>query len=236
MNRRIHLLLLLFFLTCPLRGQLRFTLATDKGIYAPGDSIHVTITAHNNGPVPDTLNFSTSCQASYRIDTLDFMHHDSIQIMCMMAFTHRFIQPYDSTQWTFCDFSGRRLGAGRHGVVGLVANLPDGWQSDTLWITVESPSGVGIGPLLPSMLTLRQNYPNPFNPVTTIEFALPAPLSLRLQIVNLLGEVVSTVAEGEFQPGLHRASWDGTHNAGGVYFYRLRAGGMEMTRKLLLLR
>ncbi len=84
----------------------------------------------------------------------------------------------------------------------------------------------------PSSVTsyqLEQNYPNPFNPSTTIRFTLKEPGRVKLQIFNLRGEVVRTLANGEHKAGLHEKHWNGHDHTGnlvasGVYFYRLQIG------------
>jgi len=72
-------------------------------------------------------------------------------------------------------------------------------------------------------------YPNPFNPSTTIRFAVQAPMSVKLQIFNLRGELVRTLANGQFHRGLYERFWNGRDNTGnlsasGMYFYRLQIG------------
>ncbi len=72
-------------------------------------------------------------------------------------------------------------------------------------------------------------YPNPFNPSTTIRFNMKEPGRVKLQIFNLRGEVVRTLANGEHKAGLHEKHWNGHDHTGnlvasGVYFYRLQIG------------
>lgn len=74
-----------------------------------------------------------------------------------------------------------------------------------------------------------QVYPNPFNPSTTIRFAMKEPGRVKLQIFNLRGELVRTLANGEHKSGAHEKHWNGHDHAGnlvasGVYFYRLQIG------------
>lgn len=94
---------------------------------------------------------------------------------------------------------------------------------------------------LPNDVLLGQNYPNPFNPSTTMEYSLPVAGDVSLQVVNLLGQTVKTLV-GEWQPaGSYRISWDGTNESGaavasGVYFYRLVAGDIKQSRKMILAR
>jgi hypothetical protein len=88
---------------------------------------------------------------------------------------------------------------------------------------------------------LYQNYPNPFNPVTNISFTVPAKSHTNLSIYNIEGKLVKILMDGEFEGGVKTVVWNGTDERGnpvssGVYFYRLRAGGDVMTKKMVLLK
>jgi hypothetical protein len=106
-----------------------------------------------------------------------------------------------------------------------------------IWQTVspvtslsETPSGI------PIVLNLAQNYPNPFNPSTTIRYGLPQTSHVTLTIINALGQPVATLVEGEQLAGYHEARFDASGLSSGVYFYRLTAGSLVGTRKLLFLK
>lgn len=90
--------------------------------------------------------------------------------------------------------------------------------------------------LLPESYELKQNYPNPFNPATTISFDLPVASDVKLEIYNILGQLVSTVYEGRLSAGVHKYEWDGSTAASGVYLYRLTAGEYVESKKMLLLK
>jgi hypothetical protein len=89
---------------------------------------------------------------------------------------------------------------------------------------------------LPSQFELSQNYPNPFNPVTEIELALPCEADVTLVVYNVMGQKVTTLAEGRFEAGIHTLVWDATDYSSGVYFYRLEAGTFVETKKMVLLK
>jgi len=88
----------------------------------------------------------------------------------------------------------------------------------------------------PAALRLEPNYPNPFNPRTTFRFELSAPGYTELRLFNLRGEPVALPVAGHLAAGNHRIDFDGSELASGVYFYRLRSGGAEATRKMTLIR
>jgi len=101
-------------------------------------------------------------------------------------------------------------------------------------------TGAGPGNTLPESYVLEQNYPNPFNPSTTINFSLPVASNARLEIFNLLGQVVATPFDGMAEAGEHKIVWDGRNSSGvgvasGIYLYRLTAGNFVQTRKMTLI-
>ncbi len=104
--------------------------------------------------------------------------------------------------------------------------------------TFSSPVDVGDGShvLLPRDITLKQNYPNPFNPMTKITFSLPVKQHVRIDVYNILGQLVETVVDKEMDAGNHTILFDGSPFATGVYMYRLQAGETAITRKMLLIK
>jgi len=92
------------------------------------------------------------------------------------------------------------------------------------------------GAALPEGFTLRQNFPNPFNPSTLIEYAVPERTHVRILVFDILGREIHTVLDETAEPGLHTLEWNPEGVAGGVYFYRMEAGGFIITKKLVLLR
>jgi hypothetical protein len=92
----------------------------------------------------------------------------------------------------------------------------------------------------PEGFCLFQNYPNPFNPETIIRFTIPFVSEVTLSIYNILGEQVRTFHR-HYKAGTHTLMWDGKNSSGqdvvsGVYLYKLRAGGYQETKKMVLIR
>ncbi|MFN4112071.1 MAG: FlgD immunoglobulin-like domain containing protein [Ignavibacteria bacterium] len=88
---------------------------------------------------------------------------------------------------------------------------------------------------------LFQNFPNPFNPSTVIRFNLFKSENIKLQILNINGELIKTIFEKELPPGQHEVIWDGTDSqnrkvTSGVYFYRLISNENELTRKMIMIK
>jgi hypothetical protein len=94
---------------------------------------------------------------------------------------------------------------------------------------------------LPKTFELSQNYPNPFNPTTNIEFALPEPSHVNLNIYDANGRFVTNLSDQYYQAGFHTISWhgeaaDGREVSTGVYFYHLSANDFESYKKMVFLK
>jgi len=88
----------------------------------------------------------------------------------------------------------------------------------------------------PEDFILYQNYPNPFNPVTNITFFLPERSYVKLKVINILGETVSTLIADELQQGNHSVSFDGKNLSSGVYVILLESSRRMLSRKMMLLK
>ena len=89
---------------------------------------------------------------------------------------------------------------------------------------------------LPGSFRLEQNYPNPFNPSTTIAFSLPRSETVELVVYNLLGEAVVTLVDETLEAGAYEYDFRAGNLPSGVYFYSLKAGEFNQTRRMMLLK
>jgi serine protease AprX len=128
------------------------------------------------------------------------------------------------------------------------AGTGDGWYIDDVQVNFQ-PTYVEQEPAsVPQEFSLGQNYPNPFNPTTTIpftvhgsQFMVRSPVHTTLRVYNVRGQLVRTLVDQEMQPGKYSVMWDGKNQNGkdvssGVYLYRLSAGDVRITKKMLLLK
>jgi hypothetical protein len=111
-----------------------------------------------------------------------------------------------------------------------------GWtlEMSSHWLALN-----GIG--LPDVFALHNNYPNPFNPVTNITYDIPEVAQVTLDIYNVSGQKVRTLAQGQHEPGRYRIQWNATNDYGnplssGMYIYRIRAGDFVSVKKLILMK
>ncbi len=95
--------------------------------------------------------------------------------------------------------------------------------------------------IIPSEFVLQQNFPNPFNPSTQIFYSLSKTTEVELTIYNVKGQMVRTLVN-EFQTaGQKSIVWNGLNDhrsavSSGLYFFQLRAGTFQETKKMILMR
>ncbi len=104
--------------------------------------------------------------------------------------------------------------------------------------------------VVPETHTLDQNYPNPFNPSTSIRFGITEDALVSLDVYNLLGQHVASLADHTSRTaGYYVAVWDarsddGSPVASGIYVYHLRVTPLAspasapsvLTKKMLLIK
>jgi hypothetical protein len=90
----------------------------------------------------------------------------------------------------------------------------------------------------PPTPVLLQSYPNPVHGTATIRYLLPVGTNrVVLSVYNILGELVTVLERSDQAPaGPHELTWTPSHLPTGIYFYRLTAGSLTVTSKLVLLR
>lgn len=93
-----------------------------------------------------------------------------------------------------------------------------------------------------SKTEVLQNYPNPFNPETWIPYRLAEGSEVNIKVYSVTGQLIRTLDLGYKEAGLYiskeaAAYWDGVTETGdyvssGVYFYNIRAGNYNATKKM----
>ena len=131
-----------------------------------------------------------------------------------------------------------------------VLMTPAGYASPLELVDVYLNEGVtpqvkhGSVKILPNRTELLPNYPNPFNPETWIPYQLSQSAEVSISIYSISGRIVRHLELGRKEAGFYTsrsdaAYWDGRNQlwekvSSGVYFYHLKAGDFQATRKLLV--
>lgn len=128
----------------------------------------------------------------------------------------------------FADASGREEGMPR--------SQPTGWFSfPHAPEPASAPEGTPEGSRATRPAELHANFPNPFPTDTTFRFDLAYADAAELLVFDAQGRLVRTLFRGKAAAGRNEIVWDGRDEAGrdvasGVYYYRLRAAGLQYTR------
>ncbi|MCK4413196.1 MAG: T9SS type A sorting domain-containing protein [Candidatus Eisenbacteria sp.] len=109
------------------------------------------------------------------------------------------------------------------GIDGMMADVPE------------------TGRLIRETLYLESCAPNPFTSTADLRFVTTEPGPWRVDVFDVEGRQVATLARGIHDAGEFEVSWDGTGDDGkqlgsGLYFIIVDAGGHQVSRKLVLRR
>lgn len=113
--------------------------------------------------------------------------------------------------------------------------LKEVWRFDLNYLEAETSTNELLQSTV-SLFTLHQNYPNPFTGSTKISYELGESGSVKLEILNLLGQQITTLVHEMKNPGSYCLNWNAEGLNPGVYFCRLKMGDSEKVIKLLILR
>jgi len=119
----------------------------------------------------------------------------------------------------------------------------------TYWYRLAATSGsrrLTFGPIEATAGEVIRDFalgwplPNPTSGATRLDFAVPRASRVSLGLYDMQGRRVATLVEGLVAAGRHQAVWNGTTGGrpapAGIYFLRLKAEGVDISRRLILTR
>jgi len=112
----------------------------------------------------------------------------------------------------------------------FISKLDSNLSGGVVGIGDEQPDG------LPERFALSQNYPNPFNPSTRISFTIAEAGFTSLKVYDVLGDEVATLVNEELIKGEYEVEFSGNGLTSGIYFYQLKAGSFNQTKKMLMIK
>ena len=68
------------------------------------------------------------------------------------------------------------------------------------------------------------------------EYTVGSPQYVTLKVYDVLGNEVATLVNEQKPAGSYTIEFDGSNLASGIYFYQLKAGDFNATKKLILLK
>ena len=121
-------------------------------------------------------------------------------------------------------------------ITAALAGTPGGGRLQT-----EFGASDEVVTVAPESFTLMQNNPNPFNMTTKITYEVPTlqqgTANIKLMVFNAQGQEVRTLVNERRSAGRYTVNWDGRYDSGdyvssGVYFYKMTADNVVITKKL----
>jgi hypothetical protein len=88
----------------------------------------------------------------------------------------------------------------------------------------------------PDKFVLEQNFPNPFNPSTRISYSIAEHSFITLKVYDILGNEIATLVNEEKPAGKYEIEFNANNFSSGIYFYRMTAGKLIETKKMILLK
>jgi len=118
---------------------------------------------------------------------------------------------------------------------------PDSTRADMGALYFDQSVGIELPPVMPREIMLHQNYPNPFNARTKISFSIGDQSDVTITVFDNLGRKVRSLIDSQLDSGDYTINWDGKSDTGkrlasGVYFYNLKTGRFEDSKKMVILK
>ena len=120
-------------------------------------------------------------------------------------------------------------------ILGENSQSPGIWKYNTFSFSY-TPVSVEREGVIVDNFELEQNYPNPFNPSTTIKYSVPEKSDVLIRVYDILGEEVASLVNTTQEAGSYEVNFDASNLASGMYIYRLNAGTVSLTKKMMLLK
>jgi hypothetical protein len=202
---------------------------------------------------PDTVCTDTSYPVTAIVHNYGNQVEDSVMVECLIpplyppdTVTLYNVQPAQTDTVNFANWDV----PGNPGVgytVGVTTLLTGDQNSSNNGAQKVSHSKIcpgiseAIAPCHPMTFALFQNSPNPVKTSTAITYQIAEPSRVRLSVYDITGRLMTTLVDGENQPGFYTVRWNGMDSSGkaagnGIYFYKLEAGTFVSTSKLVIVR
>lgn len=101
------------------------------------------------------------------------------------------------------------------------------------WVKTDIKQEVGV---IPAQYKLEQNYPNPFNPTTNIKYSVTKQGDYSVKVYDVLGRLVTTLFNGQLNVGSYSVTFNASNLSSGIYFYSLSGEGINITKKMMLIK
>jgi arylsulfate sulfotransferase len=192
----------------------------DFGVVPPGDSSIITFSLTNNLNQDVEINSTLNRDSAFTFLTelpVRILPNDTAEFS--IKFSPDTAGLYNGHMYLRWDSPGQRITK----IIGLKG------YTDSIYVGVSNDTR-------PEGFSISQNYPNPFNPTSRINYSIPRTSAVKIQIFDILGNLITTLVNKEQPAGSYVVEFDGSRLASGIYFYRFNAGEFLSVKKMLLLK
>lgn len=111
-------------------------------------------------------------------------------------------------------------------------------ENPMMYLAVLNPlsSGIHDSGTQPTNFALAQNYPNPFNAKTVISFELKESTPVKVEVFDVTGAKVATLANQQMNAGSHQVTWNAENVSSGVYYYKLTTNTTSESKQMVLIK
>ena len=113
--------------------------------------------------------------------------------------------------------------------------IADG-EYDIVNMIVANSAGQMDVSIVPNSFVLSGAYPNPFNPSTSINLSIPEAGHVSVMVYNVMGQLVSTLADGHMNASDYSFTWDASLVPSGVYLITATTVNHASTQKVMFLK
>jgi hypothetical protein len=85
-----------------------------------------------------------------------------------------------------------------------------------------------------NQISVSQNYPNPITQTSRVDVTIPQANNLSMKVTNLVGQEIMNIDKGNVGAGSYSFTIDASKMQSGVYFYTVKAGTSEVTKRMIV--
>ena len=190
----------------------------NEGVYLPEGVSNITFTLAHEGGYPDTFFYELNDDAGW----------------FNAATGNILLQPGEEIDLTF---SGNVAASGSGNLITLSVT-PKHHPEESKSVTVIGFTNplTGITSDTPAEFQLKQPFPNPFNSSTTIQYSTESAGIVSLEIFDINGKLVATLAVENSSLGFQEIKWNAGNQPAGLFFVRLTSNDQTATKKVIYLK
>jgi len=122
-------------------------------------------------------------------------------------------------------------------VVSVVFNIlgdsktSQDFQTNISSLAFSNGSPLGLESIDKKTAVIFDNYPNPYTDYTKLSFELPLPSLVKLEVYDIIGNKIGTIADGFYPTGKTTITYNTINFKQGIYFYTLTVNNKAYVRK-----